>query len=303
MELHQLRYFLAVARHGSFSRAAESCHIAQPSLSQQILKLESELGEKLFERKARRVLLTSAGELLRERAATILHEVHEAQREVRDARGEPRGQVTLSALPTIAPYLLPRIIRGFARGCPAVATIVHEETTDRALRSLESHEVDLALVSLPIDSPRVEVCPLFSEELLLVLPKRHPLLRKRNLRGADLEPEKFIFMADTHCLGTQSLQFCYAKGFTPQISCRSAQMETVQALVACGLGISLAPAMARESSARVSYRSLGKPNPTRTIALLWNKKRHLSRAAIELREYIQAQCRETTTDTPSRRGS
>ncbi len=288
MELHQLRYFLAVAKTGNFSRAAESCYIAQPSLSQQILKLEKDLGEQLFERKSRRALLTPAGELFRERAEKVLHELQEARREVRDARGEARGQVNLSALPTIAPYLLPKIIRGFARRCPAVATIVHEETTERALRALENQEIDLALASLPIDSPRVEIRPLFSEELLLVLPRRHPLLRKRTLSGADLEPEKFIFMADTHCLGTQSLQFCYAKGFTPQISCRSAQMETVQALVAAGVGISLAPAMARDSSARVSYRSLGEPKPARTIALLWNKRRHLSRAACELRDYIVA---------------
>ncbi len=288
MELHQLRYFLAVVKTGNFSRAAESCHIAQPSLSQQILKLEGELGERLFERKARSVHLTSAGEMFQERAARVLHELQEAHREVRDARGEPRGQVHLSALPTIAPYLLPKIIRGFPRRCPAVSTIVHEETTERALRALESDEIDLALVSLPVVSARVEVRPLFREELLLVLPKGHPLLRKRRLVASDLEPEKFIFMADTHCLGAQTLQFCYAKGFTPQISCRSAQMETVQALVAAGVGISMVPAMARVSSARVSYRSLGKPKPVRTIALVWKKGRHLSRAALELRSYIVA---------------
>ena len=226
--------------------------------------------------------------MFRERAEKVLHELQEARREVRDVRGEPRGQVDLSALPTIAPYLLPKIVRGFARRCPAVSTIVHEETTDRALRALENHEIDLALVSLPIESPRVETRALFSEELLLVLPKRHPLLRKRVIAGADLEAEKFIFMAETHCLGAQALQFCYAKGFTPQISCRSAQMETVQALVAVGVGISMAPEMARQSGARVSYRSLGNPKPTRTIALVWNKRRQLSRAALELRDYIEA---------------
>ena len=286
MEIHQLRYFLAVVKMGNFSRAAESCHIAQPSLSQQILKLEDELGERLFERRARSVQLTSAGEMLQERAARVLHELHEAHREVRDARGEPRGQVHLSALPTIAPYLLPRVIRGFSRRCPVVSTIVHEETTERALRALENDEIDLALVSLPIVSSKVETRPLFREELLLVLPKRHPLLRKRTLSAADLEPEKFIFMAETHCLGAQALEFCYAKGFTPQISCRSAQMETVQALVAAGVGISMVPAMARTPSTRISYRSLGKPKPVRTIALVWKKGRHLSRAATELRSYI-----------------
>lgn len=291
MELHQLRYFLAVARAGNFSRAAENCHVAQPSLSQQILKLERELGERLFERKSRQVLLTLAGETLRDRATRILHEVHEARREVRDATGEPRGQVNLGVLPTIAPYLLPKIIRGFGRGRPAVEIIVHEETTDRALAALQSNELDLALVSLPLRSTQIEVRELFTEELLLALPRRHPLLRKRQLRASDLEPEKFVFMADTHCLGAQTLQFCYAQGFTPRISCRSAQIETVQALVAAGVGISMVPAMARSSRAAVTYRSLGKSPPARIIALIWNKRRHLSRAATELCDYIQAKAR------------
>ncbi len=290
MELHQLRYFLAVAKSGNFSRAAENCHVAQPSLSQQILKLERELGEQLFERKSRQILLTSAGELLRQRAERILHEVGEARREIRDAQGTPRGKVNLAALPTIAPYLLPKIIRGFSKRCPKVETVMHEETTDRALHLLENNELDLALVSLPITNPRLEVRTLFSEELLLALPRRHPLARKRSVSGADLEPEKFIFMADTHCLGAQTLQFCYARGFSPQISCRSAQMETVQSLVAAGAGISMVPAMARRRSPGVSYRSLGKPKPTRTIALLWKKNRHLSRAATELRDYVIAIC-------------
>ncbi len=290
MELHQLRYFIAVAKSGNFSRAAENCHVAQPSLSQQIQKLERDLGEQLFERKSREVLLTPAGEIFRRRAEKVLQEIQEARREVRDAQGEPRGKVELAALPTIAPYLLPKILRGFARRCPTVETVVHEETTARALHRLENSEIDLALVSLPIKFPRIETHTLFSEELFLVLPLRHSLLRKRSLSGADLQPEKFIFMADTHCLGAQTLQFCYARGFTPQISCLSAQMETVQSLVAAGVGISMVPAMARQPAkgARVAYRSLGKPRPSRMIALAWNKKRHLARAARELRAYIIA---------------
>lgn len=298
MELHQLRYFLAVVKTGNFSRAAESCHVAQPSLSQQILKLESELGETLFERKSRQILLTSAGELLRLRAERVLHEIGEARREISDARGTPRGKVDLAALPTIAPYLLPKIIRGFSKRCPAVETVMHEETTERSLALLGNNELDLALVSLPITDPRLEVRALFSEELLLAFPQRHPLARKRVVSGTDLEPEKFIFMADTHCLGAQTLQFCYARGFSPQISCRSSQMETVQSLVAAGAGISMVPAMACRTSSGVSYRSLGKPKPARTIALLWKKQRHLSCAASELRDYIIATC-----ESPPRRAA
>jgi len=296
MELHQLRYFLAVVKTGNFSRAAENCHVAQPSLSQQILKLEAELNEKLFERHRRQASLTPAGELFRQRAENVLHEIHEAKREVRDASGEPRGEVHLAALPTIAPYLLPKILRAFARRRPSVELIVHEETTDRTLRALANRELDLALVSLPITDGRVEVRSLFREELLLTLPRRHALARRRAIGAADLEPENFIFMADTHCLGAQTLQFCYAQGFSPRISCRSAQIETVQALVAAGVGISMVPAMARRSNGSVGvvYRSLGKNKPTREIALIWNKKRQLSRAARELRDYLLQTTRKAT---------
>ncbi len=291
MELHQLRYFLAIQKTGSFSRAAEGCHVAQPSLSQQILKLEAELGEKLFERSRRQATLTAAGELFRPRAESVLREIHEAKREVRDARGgATRGEVNLAALPTIAPYLLPGILRGFRRRSPSVQLIVHEETTDRAVRALAQREMDLALVSLPITDGRMEVRSLFREELVLALPRGHALARKRSIGATDLQPENFIFMSDTHCLGAQTLQFCYAQGFSPRISCRSAQIETVQALVAAGMGISIVPAMARQrhDAASVIYRSLGQAKPTREIALIWNKKRELSRAARDFRDYLLA---------------
>ncbi|MEO7167125.1 MAG: LysR family transcriptional regulator [Spartobacteria bacterium] len=295
MELHQLRYFLAIVKRGTFSRAAESCHVSQPSLSQQILKLEAELNEKLFERNRRQALLTPAGELFRQRAENVLHEIHEARREVRDVSDEPRGEVHLAALPTIAPYLLPKIIRGFARRSPAVQLIVHEETTERALRALANRELDLALVSLPITDGRMEVRALFREELFLALPRRHPLARKRGLCASDLSPESFIFMSDTHCLGAQTLQFCYAQGFAPRISCRSAQIETIQALVAAGVGISMVPAMARQRSgpASIIYRSLGKSAPMREIALVWPKGRLLARAARELRDYLLRSAHQT----------
>ncbi len=296
MELHQLRYFLAIVKTGNFSRAAESCHVSQPSLSQQILKLEAELTEKLFERSRRGVRLTPAGEFFRQRAENVLHEVHEAKREVRDAAGDPRGQVHLAALPTIAPYLLPKILRAFSGRCPLVELIVHEETTDRALHGLGNRELDLALVSLPISDGRMEMRRLFREELLLALPRGHALARKRSLRATDLQPENFIFMSDTHCLGAQTLQFCYAQGFSPRVSCLSAQIETVHALVAAGVGVSIVPAMARRrnDSGGVVYRSLGKARPTRDIALVWNRRRQLSRAGRDLRDYLLAETRKAS---------
>lgn len=288
MEMHQLRYFLAVAKTGSFSRAAEECHVAQPSLSQQILKLEDELGEKLFERLRRRTILTGAGELFRRRAERIVREVDEARREVQDLQGELRGKIELGVLPTIAPYLLPKIVRVFTEKHPAVEVIVHEEVTSRILTALENNELDLALMSPPLPESRVELDELFTEELLLTMPAGHPLIRKKTVTLEDLAPEKFILMQEGHCLGEQALQFCRERGFHPQITCRSAQVETIQALVEAGLGISLVPEMARrEPCRRLAYRSLTGKKPSRAIVMVSKKGRQLSRAGEELKNFVR----------------
>jgi len=281
MELHQLRYVVSAARTGKFSRAAEQCHVSQPSLSQQIKKLEDELGERLFDRLRRQVKLTPHGELLVARAERILEEVEAVRREASDARGLARGLVSVGALPTIAPYLLPRLLPRFIKGFPGIEVVVQEETTARLLALLGARDLDLAIASGPIQDDRIHTETLFTEELLVALPPGHPLLRQKTIRTRDLEQERFILMKEGHCLGDQVLNFCAGRGVHPKILCRSAQVETLRALVQAGLGISLIPAMACPSdrTSRVQYRSLSAPKPQRSIVVLWPSNRPLSRAA------------------------
>ncbi|HEY5793233.1 MAG TPA: LysR family transcriptional regulator [Chthoniobacterales bacterium] len=294
MEMHQLRYFLAVAQAGSFTRAAAKCRVAQPSLSQQILKLESELGEKLFERQRQRVTLTAVGERFRQRAERIQWETGEALREVRETQEQPRGKVELGVLPTIAPFLLPDLLAEFGSAHSEIEVILHEETTSRLLRMVDSGEVHLAMVSLPIAGSRFQTRPLFKEELLLALPRRHSLANRKAITLADLESERFIVMQESHCLGTQSLQFCHARGFSPQVSCRSAQIETLQAMVKSGLGISLVPEMARRSAPKgIVYRSLSGAKPMRSIGLIWSKRLEVPRAGRELAAFLEKKLRRT----------
>jgi LysR family hydrogen peroxide-inducible transcriptional activator len=284
MEMHQLRYVVAVARMGNFSRAAEQCHVSQPSLSQQIQKLEEELGERLFDRMKREARLTSHGETFLRRAVKILEEVDAAKREAVDARNLLRGTVTIGVLPTIAPYLLPRVIAEFTESYPGVELIVQEETTARLLKMVLGYEIDLALASDPIQDGRIEVRELFTEELLLALPPGHALTCKRTVNAADLEGERLIVMKEGHCLGDQVKGFCDRRDVKPQITFRSAQLETIQALVCAGLGISLIPAMAaqREREDSPEYRSLAAPRPERKIVAVWPKQRPLGRAPSEL---------------------
>jgi LysR family transcriptional regulator, hydrogen peroxide-inducible genes activator len=290
MEIHQLRYVVAVAQAGNFSRAAEQCHVSQPSLSQQILKLEDELGERLFERMKRMVKLTPHGEAFLRRAVHILHEVDAARREAAEAKELLRGTLTIGALPTIAPYLLPETMAEFTKKYPGVEIVVHEDTTARLLKQALAYEIDFALVSQPINEERLSLRHLFVEELLLALPPTHPLTRKRNISAGDIGRERLIVMKEGHCLGDQVLHFCERNDWQPQISFRSAQLETIQALVSAGLGLSLIPAMAARNGRRKmpEYRSLRSPKPQRKIVIVWPKQRAPSRGANEFLRMIEA---------------
>jgi|UniRef100_UPI0040491665 LysR family transcriptional regulator, hydrogen peroxide-inducible genes activator len=290
MEMHQLRYMVALARTGNFSRAAEQCHVAQPSLSQQIKKLEDELGERLFDRLKRQAKLTAHGEAFLRRAVRILEEVEAAKREATDALDLLHGTVAIGVLPTIAPYLLPEVMAQFSAKFAGVEVVVQEDTTAQLLKLLHAYEIDLALVSEPINDDRLITVELFTEELLLALPPKHPLILKRTVSVADLAAEKLIVMKEGHCLGDQVLGFCERSDLKAKISFRSAQLETVQKLVCAGLGISLIPAMAARGKRGNSphYRSLKAPSPDRKIILTWPKQRPLGRAANELAQLFTA---------------
>lgn len=283
MEMQQLRYVVAAARTGNFSRAAEQCHVAQPSLSQQIQKLEDELGERLFDRLKREVKLTTHGETFLRHAVRILEEVDAVKREAADAQALLRGTLTIGVLPTIAPYLLPPALAAFAKSYSGVEIVVHEDTTARLLKLAHSYEIDFALASQPVSGERLQVRELFSEELLLALPAAHPLARKRKVSAAVLAGQNLIVMKEGHCLGDQALGFCERREVKPKISFRSAQLETVQALVAAGLGLSLVPAMAAKDRPGKSpvYRSFHPPRPRRKIVVVWPEQRPLGRAAGE----------------------
>jgi len=285
MEIHQVRYFLAVARTGNFSRAARECHVSQPSLSQQIKKLEEELGGPLFHRQPQGAVLTEAGHLFFTHAARIAAEVEEAQRRVQESGGTVRGRLVLGALPTIAPYLLPRLLEPFAREYPEVEVIVHEEITPRLLEGVHSGDIDLALLSLPVAGAGLERVELFEEPLLLVVPKAHSLARKRRVVMADLPQEKFILMQEGHCLSDQALEFCHTRGdFSPSVSCRSAQVQTLLALVETGLGLSIVPEMAATPRKGLLYREISPVAPKRRVGFVWRSNRFQPLAAGRLVE-------------------
>jgi Transcriptional regulator len=290
MEVHQLRYVVAVARTGNFSRAAKLCHVAQPSLSQQIQKLEKELGVRLFERHRTRTRLTAAGERFLPRAERVLHELEEARREAEHIHALVQGEVTVGVLPTIAPYFLPPVVTAFGKKYPGVTITMLEETTAALVGMMNRHEIDLALASLPIPDGQMEVQLLFEEELVLAIPRGHPLERRKSISAEDLEHLPFVLMREGHCLGDQVMRFCERNRFEPKVRSRSAQMETILALVEAGQGVSLIPAMARRRArGGAVYRSLRKPRPQRAVVAFWHRRRPLHRAAAEFLAACAAQ--------------
>ena len=256
MEMHQLRYFVSIAERESFTRAAEECNVSQPSLSQQISKLERELGQALFERLARKVILTDFGKILYEHALQILSLVEQARVKIHDAAEAGEGRVSIAAIPTIAPYLLPRILNEFTETTPQATVEVDEDVTHETIRKCLAGDTDVILLAQPFDESNLRVEPLFSEELFVVMRSDHPLADRTSISVEEVETEQFVLLNEAHCLTNNILSFCGQTAFVPTVSCRGSQLSTIQELVSLGRGISLIPQMAKErdqSSNRV-YR-------------------------------------------------
>jgi LysR family hydrogen peroxide-inducible transcriptional activator len=277
MELQQLKYFAKAAELANFTRAAAACQVSQPSLSQQIINLEKELGQPLFERLGRQVRLTEAGRMLKERADQVFELLDDARTRISD--DPDSGRLTIAAIPSIAPYYLPGVLEAFRREAPRVQIEVVEDVTQIALRRLHDGDVDLAILALPISGSQLHVEPLFTEELQLVLPLRHSLASKSRLTIKDLTDEPFLLLNDSHCLTQNTLSYCERRQFQPLVTSRISQLTTLQELVTLGQGVSLIPRMAAEIDTNPTrvYRSLSGEKPARTIALAWHKQRFQSR--------------------------
>ena len=287
MEISQLRQFLAVSDRENFTRAAEDVGLSQSALSRSIARLEAELGQPVFERKTRKLSLTSAGLLLQKRANQIIAIAENTKAEITDD-GES-GRIRLAAIPTIAPFYLPQLLKCFADEHPKATLTVQEDTTDNLIKRCTQGEVDLAIVALPISVKYLEVESLFDEELFVVLAPNHPLASKKKLRLSDIKPLPFVLLDEAHCLSDTIQTFCKQRSFDPVSVERTSQLATVQELVSLNHGVSMVPAMAREldDSDRRVYRSIATTKPTRSIAMVWNPYCFQSQLLNRLKAFIR----------------
>jgi LysR family hydrogen peroxide-inducible transcriptional activator len=292
MELHQIRYFLAVAESENFTRAAERAHVSQPSLSQQVINLEKELGHKLFHRLGRRAVLTEAGATFLSRAKRILAEIDDAARELSDAPELDR-RIVVGATPTVAPYLLPQLIGRCRTEFPRLLIHAREDFRTHLVRSVIEGELDLALTSLPVKDPRLSVEPIFKEPLLLVVGRQHPLAKRPSVTATDLAEHTFILLGDSSSLTLQIQRFCGDHAFEPKIGYRCSQVATVKELVSLGVGISILPQVCRIKDDRnaLVYKRMAGREPEREVAVIRHLLRYQSRGAEQflgaLREWLK----------------
>lgn len=286
MDTDQLSHFQCVVETRNFTRAAERLNLSQPALSRSIQRLEEEIGQPLLDRKPRSVDLTDAGQLFLTRAQQILLSLEDCKAEICD--DGQSGRIRVAAIPTIAPYFLPGLLRDFTRSHPKAQILVQEDTTDELMRMCKQGELDVAMIALPVAARYVEVKPLFDEELSLVMPSDHPLSKKKRIRIGDIDRYAFILLNEAHCLSDNIVSLCRQKSVQPVAIERASQLTMVQELVSLGHGISMIPAMAMKldrARSRV-YRSVEGTQLTRTVAAVWNPYRFDSQLLKSFRESL-----------------
>jgi LysR family hydrogen peroxide-inducible transcriptional activator len=275
LNLKDLKYLVALADTGHFGKAAERTYVSQPTLSAQLKKLEEYLGVKLVERQPKNVQLTEVGRQIVVRARRMLDEGDEIIALARSNTDPFAGKLKMALIPTIGPYLLPRVMQKIRKTLPHLGLMLYEYQTEPLLKRLRDGEIDLGIIALPALQEGVESRPLYEEAFTVALPNHHPLADKSTIKVADLKGQTLLLLEDGHCLRDQALEVCSRVDVREAEDFRATSLETLRQMVVAGLGLTLLPELAVESpfgSQRgLTIRQFGKPVPTRTVGAVWRK--------------------------------
>lgn len=288
LTLKQLRYFNILAQQNHFGRAAEICAVSQPALSMQIKELEETLNSKLVERGARKTQLTQFGKEFAKRASAVLRSVDELEEYSRSMSDQLSGQLRIGVIPTIAPYLLPKIINEIAKIFPALDVHIRETLTQNLIAEVSEGQLDTAIVALPISENSFTEIPLFTEEFVLVRPqadKGKPAPSREMLREMRL-----LLLEEGHCFRDQALSFCNMQTTRPREMLDGSSLSTLVQLVSAGIGVTLIPEMALDvetKSANVSVTRFLDPTPSRTIGMIWRKTNPLTKRLNDISDIIK----------------
>jgi LysR family transcriptional regulator, hydrogen peroxide-inducible genes activator len=290
MEVHQLRYFRAVARHGTFTRASEVEHVAQPSLSQQILKLEAELGARLFDRLPRSAKLTVFGKAFLPKAERILREMEAAKTELREMSSNDKGEVVVGIIPTIAAYLLPGLLNDFTALHPLVNIKIIEDITPALLQRLHEGTIDMAVAALPITGNELANVELFKENFYAALPEKHRLASRAAISLTELNREPFLLLKEGHCFRDSVIAACKKVRMTPSVAFESGQFATILAMVSAGMGVSAVPTMAVQPQTGCKFIPISGKHSTRTVGIVTSRHHYQSRAQRLLMKHMRDAC-------------
>jgi LysR family transcriptional regulator, hydrogen peroxide-inducible genes activator len=276
MNLKDLKYLVALADTGHFGRAAERTFVSQPTLSAQLKKLEEYLGVKLVERHPKNVRLTDVGKQIVARARLMLHEGDEIVALARHNTDPLAGKLKAALIPTIGPYLLPRVMQKLRKALPNLGLMLYEHQTEELLRRLKDGELDLGIIALPAaEQEGLESRELYQEAFTVALPNGHALAQRSTIKVADLKGQTLLLLEDGHCLRDQALEVCSRVDVREAEDFRATSLETLRHMVVAGLGVTLMPELAVESpfgSQRgLTIRQFAKPAPTRTVGAVWRK--------------------------------
>ncbi|EDY86575.1 LysR protein [gamma proteobacterium HTCC5015] len=273
MNIRDLQYLMALAEHQHFGRAADACHVSQPTLSTQIKKLEGELNVTLVERDNKKVMLTEVGNAVVERTADILRGVDEIRDIALQASDPESGRLALGLIPTIGPYLLPYAMRAIKKRFPDLRIYLYEAQTADLVDMLKSGKIDAAIMALPVDDDRIDNIPIYNEAFLAALPFNHPLADRSLLNPSELKDSEMMLLEDGHCLRDQALEVCQNMGASEMSGFRATSLETLRQMVASGAGVTLMPTLAAETNqiegSDVAIVPFEEPQPQRQVGIFF----------------------------------
>jgi LysR family transcriptional regulator, hydrogen peroxide-inducible genes activator len=296
--LRQLQFLVALGETGSFSRAAEACHVTQPTLSAGIKELEDLFGVALAERESRGATLTHAGEIAAARASALLGDAHALVQPVTTAGELFSGPFQLGAIPTVAPFVLPQTVSVLTKTYPDLKLYLTEDRTSRLIDQLRARTLDAAFIALPWEAPGIETMVLLDDEFLLAAPAGHPLSRKNGLSPEDLDGEDLLLLEDGHCLREHALSMCRMKPGAGREQVAATSLGTLVNMVAGGLGVSLIPRLATDHGLAlgpdVAIRSFVTPIIGRQVGIAWKSGSPRAAEARKLGELVREQLRPDT---------
>ena len=273
MNIRDLKYIVAVAEYKNFSKASKMCFVSQPTLSMQIKKLEEYLDLKIFERNNKKVLLTANGEKIVEKAKVILLEVDSIKKFAKSVKSPYAGELVIGVIPTISPYLLPRIIEQVSNQYPDLKIFLKEGTTTNLLKDIKDGKIDVMIQALPMDLGDLKTEVVYKEEFFVAVPKNHEWAGRKIIEKSELNNQHILLLEKEHCLRGHILQqLCNLSNNNDKVDFKATSLETLRYMVMSGLGITVIPKLAiNEGDKNIVYIPFVEPKPYRYIALAWRK--------------------------------